>query len=155
MQWAWPLAARAAHELADTTACAELLGQLDGAPPGHLAPILGAERDLVRARPAAAGGDQAASAPDLAAAIRGLRDRSTPYHLAHGLLDQAEYLTAVDRDAAEAAIREARDIGTRLCCQPLLDRAASLADAASPAMRWRGSGRPARQASLVGSAEYA
>jgi hypothetical protein len=133
VQWAWPVAARAAHDLADTAASTELLGQLEGAQPGHLAPILRAERDLVRARLARAGGD--GSTPTLAAAVRGLRELSTPYHLAHGLLDQAECLTATDSDAAEAAISEARDIGERLRCQPLRDRAARLAGAASPAMR--------------------
>jgi hypothetical protein len=126
VQWAWPLAARAAHDLADTAASAELLGRLDGAQPGHLAPILRAERDLVRARLAAAGRDPGTDAPDLAAAIMGLREHSTPYHLAHGLLDHAEYLAATDSDAAEAAISEACDIGERLRCQPLLNRAARL-----------------------------
>jgi hypothetical protein len=58
-----------------------------------------------------------------ASAISGLRERSTPYHLAHGLLDYAQHL---DSEAAGAAIGEARDIATRLRCQPLLDRAADL-----------------------------
>jgi class 3 adenylate cyclase len=137
VQWAWPVAARAAHELADTAASMELLGQLDGAQPGHLAPILRAERDLVNARLAATGSDQAANALTLASAIRSLREHSTPYHLAHGLLDHAEYLAATDRDAAETAISEAREIGERLRSQPLQDRAVRLADAASPSMRQR------------------
>ena len=46
-----------------------------------------------------------------AAAITGLRQHSTPYHLAHGLLDHAEHLIAQgDAEAAAAAIGEARDI---------------------------------------------
>jgi hypothetical protein len=52
---------------------------------------------------------------------------STPYHLAHGLLDQAEHLIRLgDADTATLAIGEARDIAGRLDCRPLLDRAAKL-----------------------------
>jgi len=60
---------------------------------------------------------------------------STPYHLAHGLLDYAQHLTGVsDNDAAAAASGEARDIARRLRCQPLLDRAAA-ATLAEPPIR--------------------
>jgi hypothetical protein len=52
--------------------------------------------------------------------------RSTPYHLAHGLLDHAEYLTGLGDTAAALAIAEARSIGDRLRCRPLLDRANAL-----------------------------
>ena len=126
LRWAWPLAARAAHDLADTATAAELLALLDGYRPGQLAPMQRAERDLARARLTAAdGGPDAAAA--FAAAITGLRQHSTPYHLAHGLLDHAEHLLRLgDDEAAEAAISEARDIAARLGCQPLLDRAADL-----------------------------
>jgi tetratricopeptide (TPR) repeat protein len=126
MRWAWPLAARAAHELGDTAAVGELIALLDSHQPGHLAPVLRAERELARARLAGA---------DLAAAITGLRERSTPFHLAHGLIDQAEYLTRHgDAAAAAPAIDEARDIGRRLRCQPLLDRADAL-ERAQPRVR--------------------
>ena len=57
LRWAWPLAARAAHDLRDTAAAGELLALLDGYQPGQLAPMLRAERDLARARLAAADGD--------------------------------------------------------------------------------------------------
>jgi tetratricopeptide (TPR) repeat protein len=129
LRWAWPLAARAAFELRDTAAAADLLAVLDSHQPGHLAPMLRAERDLVRARLAAADG-----APDAAAAftaaLASLRERSTPYHLAHGLLDHAGYLTRQgDAEAAALAIDEARTIGRRLRCQPLLDRADDLEEA--------------------------
>jgi class 3 adenylate cyclase/predicted ATPase len=124
VRWAWPLAARAAHDLRDTAVVGELLAQLDSRQPGHLAPLLRAERDLARARLAAADGDPA-GAP-FAAAIASLRERSTPYHLAHGLLDQVQHLALHDPEAAEAALGEARDIAARLRCQPLLDRAADL-----------------------------
>jgi tetratricopeptide (TPR) repeat protein len=142
---------------AELTEAAEGLAGIDYI--GHLAPMLRAERDLARARlaaaaeaaaaaegvpaaaegvpaaaegvpaaaegvPAAAEGVAAGAAAAFAAAIASLRERGTPYHLAHGLLDHAGYLTRRgDADAAALALEEARDIGDRLGCQPLLDRA--------------------------------
>ncbi|HWN61247.1 MAG TPA: hypothetical protein VNO25_11340, partial [Streptosporangiaceae bacterium] len=98
----------------------------DSYQPGYLAPMLRAERDLARARLAAGHGDATAAA-SFTAAIKSLRELSTPYHLAHGLLDHAEYLMAAGSAAAAAsAIAEARDIAGRLRCQPLLDRADAL-----------------------------
>jgi class 3 adenylate cyclase/predicted ATPase len=124
LRWAWPLAARSAHELGDDAATGELIALLDSYQPGYLAPMLRAERDLARARLAGADGDGDRATAAFAAAITGLRDRSTPYHLAHGLLDHAGYLIRHgDADAASPAIEEARGIGRRLRCQPLLDRA--------------------------------
>ena len=72
LRWAWPLAARAAHDLGDAAATGELLALLDSYPPGHLAPMLRAERDLSGARLADRDGDQAAAA-SFAAAIASLR----------------------------------------------------------------------------------
>jgi class 3 adenylate cyclase/tetratricopeptide (TPR) repeat protein len=127
MTWAWAAAVRAAFELADHAEVRELLAMLDSMPPGHIPPMLRPERDLVRARLVAADGDQAAE-PLFASAISGLRELSTPYHLAHGLLDHAAYLAGLgDTTAAAQAIGEAQAIGNRLRCQPLLDRAAALA----------------------------
>ena len=98
---------------------------LDGCQPGELAPMLRAERDLARARLTAADGDPAAGA--FAAAITNLRQRSTPYHLAHGLLDHAAHLLRMgDDEAAAAATGEAAGIAGRLGCQPLLDRAETI-----------------------------
>jgi hypothetical protein len=129
LRWAWPLAARAAHELGDAAATVELLALLDSCPPGHLAPMQKAERDLVRARIADRDGDQAA-AESFPAAVTSLRRYSTPYHLAHGLLDHAQRLSrSGDAEAAAAATDEARAIARQLGCQPLLDRA----DAMEPA----------------------
>ena len=123
LRWAWPLAARAAYDLADTATAAELLAMLDAYRPGQLAPMQRAERDLARARLSAAGGDPDAG-PAFAAAIDGLRQHSTPYHLAHGLLDHAAHLAARgDAEAALAAAGEAAGIAARLGCQPLADRA--------------------------------
>jgi len=127
--WAWSLAARAAHELNDAAATRELLALLDSYQPGHVAPVLRAERDLARARLAGHDGDQAAQAA-FVAAIADLREHGTPYHLAHGLLDHAQYqLSRGDADAAAQAIDEARAIGRRLRCQPLLDRADAIGQA--------------------------
>jgi hypothetical protein len=130
-RWAWPLAVRCAYELGDTAAVRELLDLLDSYQPGHLAPMLRAERDLARAR--LPGGDRSGDGDEtaptsFAAAIASLREQSTPYHLAHGLLDHAGYLLSDgDAEAAVAAIEEARAIAGRLRCQPLLDRADTLA----------------------------
>jgi tetratricopeptide (TPR) repeat protein len=133
--WGWPLAARTAHDLGagDTPDIpSQLLTMLDSYPPGHLAPMLKAECALVRARLSARDGDPAA-ADMFVSAINGLRELSTPYHLAHGLLDHAGYLIRLhEGEAAEAAINEARDIAARLHCQPLLDRAADLTPARPP-----------------------
>jgi predicted ATPase len=123
LRWAWPLAARAAHDLADTATTRDLLALLDGYQPGQLGPMQRAERDLARARLAAADADPDAD-PAFAAAISGLRELSTPYHLAHGLLDHAAHLGRLgDDQAAAAAATEAAGIAARLGCQPLLDRA--------------------------------
>jgi hypothetical protein len=132
LRWAWPLAARAAYDLGNAEVIGELLALLDSYQPGHLPPMVRAERDLARARLAARDGDPAA-AEKLALAISSLRELSTPYHLAHGLLDHAQYLSRLhDSKAAEAAVSEAREIADRLRCQPLLDRAADLTPARPP-----------------------
>ena len=82
-----------------------------------------AERDLTRAR-LAVSADPDVGGAAWTAAIAGLRQHSTPYHLAHGLLDHAAHLAARDdTEAAAAAIGEAVGIAQRLGCQPLLDRA--------------------------------
>jgi tetratricopeptide (TPR) repeat protein len=131
LRWAWPLAVRAANDLADTAITLELLAMLDGYRLGQLAPMLRAERDLARARLTAAdGGPHADEA--FAAAIGGLRQHSTPYHLAHGLLDHAaQFLRTGDDAAAATAIGEARTIAQRLLCKPLLDRAETMQPASS------------------------
>ena len=73
---------------------------LDALQPGQLMPMLRAERDLARARLASDNG------AEFAAAITGLRELSTPYHLAHGLLDYAAVLSR--RGETEAAAAAAR-----------------------------------------------
>jgi hypothetical protein len=99
---------------------------LDSHQPAHLPPMLRAERDLARTSLAADHGDPD-TATDFAAAISRLRELSTPYHLAHGLLDYAHYLMHTgEAEGGAAAAEEARGIAGRLRCQPLLDRAAIL-----------------------------
>jgi hypothetical protein len=110
-----------------------LLALLDDDQPGQLAPMLRAERDLARARLTAGRENQTAGAA-FTAAIVGLRQHSTPYHLAHGLLDHAQHQQRFGgAAAAAAAIREARDIAQRLRCQPLLDRVDTIQSAVPPA----------------------
>ena len=107
LRWAWPLAARAAHDLADTAATRDLLALLDACPPGRLAPMQRAERDLARARRAA---------PALHPLPPGPRHARPRRHLSH----------LGDDQAAAAATGEAADIARRLGCQPLLDRAETI-----------------------------
>ena len=73
--------------------------------------MLRAERDLVRARLIPSDSDPLAAA--FADAITSLRKQSTPYHLAHGLLDHADYLTRCgDADVAgETRIGFLLDVG--------------------------------------------
>jgi class 3 adenylate cyclase/tetratricopeptide (TPR) repeat protein len=132
MRWAWPLAACAAHDLNDTATAQELITQLDAHPPGHLGPMLHAERDLARARLADRRDDPGAG-PALTAAISRQREDSTPYHLAHGLLDQTgHYLRHDNAGAAACALAEARAIARQLSCAPLLERADAIEPAAPP-----------------------
>ena len=86
---------------------------------GALPPVLRSVRMPADGGPTAGSG--------FAVAIAGLCQHSIPYHLAHGLLDYAEYLSHLDgEEPAGAIIGEARDIAGCLRCQPLLDRAADL-----------------------------
>ncbi|MGH9293893.1 MAG: hypothetical protein ACRD0B_01060, partial [Acidimicrobiales bacterium] len=134
--WAWPLAARLSRALEDGAATGELLAMLDTRPLGHVPPLLRAERQLAvawaaaePAADAAAGSavDRAADLEIFAAAVAALREVGSPYHLAHGLLDQAGFLArSGDPEDAAASIEEARAIGERLGCPPLRERADSL-----------------------------
>ena len=120
-------------DLEDLACCRAWLAALRG---GQLAPMQRAERDLARARLTPAGGDPAAAGAAFAAALAGLRQHSTPYHLAHGLLDHSEQLLRIGEDeAAQTAISEAVSIAQRLGCQPLLDRAETIQAAAQREQR--------------------
>jgi class 3 adenylate cyclase/predicted ATPase len=126
MRMCWPAATRAALQLHDLAAADDMLALLDGVLPGRLPPVLRGERELVRARLAAARGD-AAAGEQLDAAIETMRALSPPHLLAHGLLDRAAYqLEHGDAAAAAVAVAEARGIGERLGARPVLDRADAL-----------------------------
>ena len=99
--------------------------------------MLRAERDLARARLASA------KLNELEAAVTGLRELSTPYHLAHGLLDYAAELARRGQaEAVAAAADEATAIAVQLRCQPLLDRAADLTSGEAEAVLPRGDDPP-------------
>ena len=127
-RWSWPLASQCAYQLDDAAQLEQLIVRLDGYRPGEIPPVLHAERELTRARLAACTADRA-TGEQFATAISVMRGRSTPYHLAQGLLDYAEYLASAGR-AAEAAplINEARQIGERLGAGPVVLRSFGLSD---------------------------
>lgn len=124
-RWAWPLAGRAAYELDDRAATDELLAMIDGRQPGHVAPMLQAEHQLVRARRAAADGDPGAT-DAFVAAVASLRQGGTPYHLGHGLVDFATYVATTDPARADALLGEAQQIAEQLKCVPIERRVAAL-----------------------------
>ena len=126
LRWAWPLASRCAYELADTAELERLDERIASYRPGEIPPMIQAERELNRARLAARTSDP--SAGDLfAAAIAIMRAKSTPYPLAHGLVDYAEYLSSAGRsDEGAALIAEAREIAERLGARPLVVRTSAL-----------------------------
>jgi tetratricopeptide (TPR) repeat protein len=123
LRWCWPLATRIALDRGDAEAVDRLLALLPIELPGLLSPMLRAERLLVLARRAAAeGSDDAGVAFE--SALTGMREMSPPHLLAQGLLDHAEYLAAhSDPAGAAAAVDEARTIGDRLGCRPVIARA--------------------------------
>ncbi|HJQ42300.1 MAG TPA: adenylate/guanylate cyclase domain-containing protein [Jatrophihabitantaceae bacterium] len=131
VRWSWALAARLAHELRDTNAQGELLAMLDRHAIGELPLLLRAERDLVRAQLAADSGD--GDADELfCRAIEGLRRIPAVFHLAHALLDHAEFLSARgDANGADMAVSEAAEIADRLGAKPLARRAALARDRAT------------------------
>jgi hypothetical protein len=93
-----------------------------------------AEATLIRARLASVGHEPDADPdPLFEAAIAQLRDDSTPYHLAHGLLDHAEHLTArgaspdeLVGELVDELVDEARTIAEALGCRPLVERSAQI-----------------------------
>ncbi len=126
VRFGWPLATRIALDRRDDDTVDELVAMLPSGLPGLVPPALRAERQLVLARRSAAADDPEA-VPTFASAIAAMRGTSPPHLLAHGLLDHARLLaTHGDRAGAAAAVDEAREIGERLGCRPVLDRAEAL-----------------------------
>jgi hypothetical protein len=129
-RWTWPLAARAAHDLADHDTERSMLELGERQPIGHLAPVQRAELLLIRARLAVV--DGSARPALFARAVAAHRTSGTPYHLAHALLDQAAHLASVrDHGAAAVAASEAREIAARLRCTPLDQRCDAVEGAAT------------------------
>ncbi|HET6876015.1 MAG TPA: adenylate/guanylate cyclase domain-containing protein [Jatrophihabitans sp.] len=118
--WSWPIAVRAAEDLQNSAAAAELIAALDAHPVGHLPPLLRAERELALARSA----PREEAERRFAAAVALLRRFGSPYHLARGLVDQASFLArSGDPEAARALTTEAVGIAAQLGAAPLLRRA--------------------------------
>ena len=132
IRWAWPIAADAALALDDRTEVRRLLAGLDDRPPGHIPLVLRGERFRIRARlHAAENGPEAG--PAFESAVKAFRDFKSPYHLAIGLLDQAEHLVAIGAvDAAERSAAEAGTLATQLGARPLTERAAQVSGSRSP-----------------------
>jgi len=125
VRWGWALAARNAQSLGDDAALQNLLGLLDSHPVGKLPLVLRAERDLARAGLAAGDRDEDAAAL-FDRAVAAFRRIPALFHLAHALLDQAEFLgRAGDPAGAELAVTEAAQIAERLRAKPLARRAAA------------------------------
>ena len=126
VRWGWSVAARAAHSLGDSAALAKLVDILDEHPMGKLPLVLRAERDLVRAQ-LAARSDTSEAAALFDRALAAFRRIPARYHLAHALLDYAEFLAGSgDSMNAELAITEAAQIAEQLGARPLAQRAAAV-----------------------------
>jgi class 3 adenylate cyclase/tetratricopeptide (TPR) repeat protein len=126
-RWTWPLAARAARSLGEEETLGAVVALLDAHPPGHLPPILRAERQLVGAlRAADTGEPDGSGVAQVRAAVGSLREVGHPYELAHGLIDLADVLARAGEDGAPEALAEARELAQGLGCAPLLARAAQV-----------------------------
>ena len=123
--WTWPLAARTAHDLARFDIEATVADRCSHLAPGAVPIMHRAELALIRARLAAADDDPSAAA-QFADAVAMLREHSTPYHLAQGLLDSAEHLHHHDDTDVAEYINEALTVAEHLDCPPLAQRAERL-----------------------------
>ncbi len=126
IRWVWPIAADAALALDDVSEVAGLLDWLDAHPPGHIPPVLRAERLRIRARLLERQGDDEAG-PAFTAATKAFRDLGSPFHLATGLLNHAQHLsTHGARETAAEFATEAQTMAERLRVSSLIQRAAHL-----------------------------
>lgn len=121
-RWAWPVAADAALELDDVTAVEELLDQVLSLPAGNVSALARAEARRVRARLLARQQDPTAPAA-FEASTDALRAVASPWHLARGLADHADFCASVgDRLVAQTLADESRQIADGLRARPLLAR---------------------------------
>jgi predicted ATPase/class 3 adenylate cyclase len=123
--WGWSIAADSALRLNDQSEATRLVDSLDTYAPGHIPPVLHAERQRIRGRLLAARRDPSADAT-FEGATQSLRQLGSPYHLAVGLLDQADYLAVLDEGNARQLSAEAIAIAKRLGAKPLLERSERL-----------------------------
>ena len=134
VRWAWPIAADAALAVGDDAEVERLLDRLSQRRPGHVPQVLRAESLRIRARLLAIRSDpQTGAAFD--AATKALRELGSPYHLAVGLLDHADYLaSAGETETASQLAAQAETIAHELGAKPLLERARRLLPAVSRAL---------------------
>jgi hypothetical protein len=127
IRWVWPIAADSALALNDHNTASRLVNWLSGYPPGHIPPMLRAERQRIEARLLSASRDPSAEAA-FERATTSFRQLGSPYHLAVELLDQAEHTaTFGDSKRAVQLAAEAAAIAESLGARPLMDRAQRLA----------------------------
>jgi len=123
VRWAWTIAADAALALGDDIEVSGLVTALDSHRPGHVPPVLRAERLRIHARELANKNDPAATEA-FDSATRAFRELRSPYHLAVVLLDFAEHLFATaDLTTAERLTVEARGLADELGAKALIGRA--------------------------------
>jgi hypothetical protein len=125
----WPLGLRAGFEAGDLDAVRALVAVLDEHPPGHLPPLLRAERKLAAAKLTAAT-DPLAAGPDFIDAVAQLRASGNPFNLAHALLDYAESGATEGQLVADLVV-EAEAIAAKLGCAPIAARAEARQKAAA------------------------
>ncbi|HLN04742.1 MAG TPA: hypothetical protein VK217_00585, partial [Acidimicrobiales bacterium] len=126
VRWGWPLAAEAALRLGNRPEVNRLLDWLDGHPEGQIPRVLRAERLRIRARLEASGADGTAGAR-FEEAVAAFRELGSPYHLAVGLLDRAEYCSSIgEHELARELAAEAEEIAGELASRPLVRRASAL-----------------------------
>jgi hypothetical protein len=147
VRWAWTIAADAALALGDDTELTGLETILDSHRPGHVPPVLRAERLRIRARDLANKSDPAATEA-FNSATRAFRELGSPYHLALVLLDFSDHLFATgDSITAEQLAVEASGLAHQLDAKPLIGRANRLASPMDQTLTTLG--RPARPSTLA------
>jgi tetratricopeptide (TPR) repeat protein len=123
------LALEAALELNDLRKAEELLGVVEGLPPGRYPQFLRAQVSRFRARL-----DSERVEDDFKGAAGLFRELAVPFYLAVTELEHAEWLVAQGRaDEAEPLLAEAREIFERLEAKPWLERLSRVAQGAAAA----------------------